>query len=195
MTEPYDPLTYDNLMTGLVTHFEKQPRAALTQMPDVRGPGIYALFYIGAHQSYQPIAGSAKPIYVGKAVPPGSRKGIKVDESDPALRKRLELHAKSIDAAVNLRVRDFKYRYLILVPVWITVAERFLIDNYQPIWNVEIDGFGVKNPGGGRADSEASWWDTLHPGRPWVQALGLRQVKKLEEAQARVERFFRNGGS
>jgi hypothetical protein len=37
--------------------------------------------------------------------------------------------------------RDFRCRYLTVVPTWITQAERFLIEHYSPIWNVCVDGF------------------------------------------------------
>ena len=77
MTTLYDPLTYDNLMAGLALHFHQrtlQPPAA-TLDADVQGPGVYALFYAGSFAAYETIANAETPIYVGKAVPPGSRKG------------------------------------------------------------------------------------------------------------------------
>ena len=85
----YDPLTYDNLMAGLVVSFERQPRRPLQTVADVQGPGIYALFYVGALDVYQPISGTSEPIYVGKAMPPGSRKGARVNEAAPALQRRI----------------------------------------------------------------------------------------------------------
>ena len=68
----YDPLTYDNLMAGLVVHFEKQPKELLSGASGIEGPGVYALYYSGAHSAYELIANGETPIYVGKAVPPGS---------------------------------------------------------------------------------------------------------------------------
>ena len=38
----YDPLTYDNLMAGLVVHFEKQPKELLSGASGIEGPGVYA---------------------------------------------------------------------------------------------------------------------------------------------------------
>ncbi len=38
----YDPLTYDNLMAGLVVHFEKQSKVVLDEATGIEGPGIYA---------------------------------------------------------------------------------------------------------------------------------------------------------
>ena len=184
----YDPLTYDNLMTGLVMHFQKQTPERLDLIADVKGPGIYSLFYSGSMHIYRPISGSGRPIYVGKAVPPGSRKGGRVDESIPALQRRIREHSKSIGDVEDLEVSDFSCRYLSVVPVWITLAERFLIDYYKPVWNLCLDGFGDHDPGGGRRNSQRSWWDTLHPGRSW--AVGLGDDKKLEDAKNKVKEFF-----
>ena len=170
MAELYDPLTYDNLMAGLVVHFERQPRQGLSNTVDVEGPGIYAIFYAGAYGPYAPVAGSEYPIYVGKAVPPGSRKGEDIDASAPALRRRLREHAKSISAAENIDLADFHCKHMAVEPVWIALAERFLIDYYKPVWNLVLDGFGDHDPGRGRRDSQRSWWDTLHPGRSWLRS-------------------------
>ena len=89
-------------MAGLVLYFEKQAPVRLDAIADVGGPGIYSLFYSGNIPFYRPISGSERPIYVGKAVPPGSRKGDRVDESSPALQRRIREHSKSIDEVDNL---------------------------------------------------------------------------------------------
>lgn len=189
MTTLYDPLTYDNLMAGLALHFHQrtlQPLAA-TLDADVQGPGVYALFYAGSFAAYETIANAETPIYVGKAVPPGSRKGAGADAASPALRRRLREHAKSIGATENLRVADFTCKHLAVVPVWITLAERFLIEHYKPVWNLCLDGFGDHDPGRGRRDSQRSWWDTLHPGRSWATRLTGRDAT---EAETMVVDFF-----
>ena len=184
----YDPLTYDNLMAGLTAHFEKQAKVRLNQAKGIQGPGIYALYYSGSHSAYQQIAAGETPIYVGKAVPPGSRKGDTVDETAPALQRRINEHTKSITQATNLQVSDFRCRYLAITPVWITLAERFLIDHFRPVWNLCLDGFGDHDPGAGRQNSERSWWDTMHPGRTW--SAKLRAVKTSASAEERVRDFW-----
>ena len=35
----YDPLTYDNLMMGLVVQFQKQPQHSLSEAASIEGPG------------------------------------------------------------------------------------------------------------------------------------------------------------
>lgn len=76
MTTLYDPLTWDNLIAGLTARFEQRPRQPLATIADadVEGPGVYALFYSGRFPAYQAVADGMRPIYIGKAVPPGSRK-------------------------------------------------------------------------------------------------------------------------
>jgi len=182
--ELYDPLTYENLMAGLALHFGEQPKVPLDSTDDVAGPGIYALFYAGPFDAYRPISGTDDPIYIGKAVPPGSRRGEDVDVGRPVLRQRLREHTRSIEAANNLDLRNFTCRHLSVVPVWITLAERFLVNHHRPLWNVCLDGFGDHDPGRGRSGSDRSWWDTLHPGRPWADKL---QANKSEVDALTIE--------
>ena len=188
----YDPLTWDNLMVGLTAHFELQPCVPLLHVQDVEGPGIYALFYRGAFPAYQPIAATSHPIYVGKAEPPGGRKGVtQVDETQPAMQRRIAIHLRSITAARNLEAEDFKCRHLAIVPVWITLAERFLVERYRPVWNQTLDGFGNNDQGRARS-GVASWWDTLHPGRVWAEK--QPHVKTKKQALERVAEFFAKAG-
>ena len=63
------------------------------------------------------------------------------------LRNRLREHARNIEAAHNLRLEDFGCRYLVVVPVWITLAERFLVENFKPIWNVALTDSAITAPG------------------------------------------------
>ena len=187
MTALYDPLTWENLMAGLTARFEQVPLVNLSLIDEARGPGVYALFYKGPHPAYRPIAGTRSPIYVGKAVPQGTRKGTGAGSGSYALRNRLRLHHKSIVLAENLSVVDFQCRYLAVVPVWITLGERFLIDYYRPIWNTAVDGFGNNPQGRHRSTGEKSWWDTLHPGRQWASK---RTPKGTEEDALAVAAGF-----
>ena len=190
-TQLYDPLTYENLMLGLTMRFEQQSTVDLdseSAVASIQGPGIYALHYRGDLGLYGSIADGRRPIYVGKAVPPGARKGGTLNQDAPALRGRIREHLRSIQYADNLNSQDFAVRFLAVVPVWITLAERFLVDHYRPVWNLCLDGFGDHDPGSGRYQGEKSWWDTLHQGRPW--ATKLRAVKTLKEAEDKVRAFI-----
>ncbi|MCB1282342.1 MAG: Eco29kI family restriction endonuclease [Salinibacterium sp.] len=186
----YNPLDYDNLTINLVRELMTRGPFALPLPASFPGPGVYALFYDGDFPEYATLRSSdaTKPIYVGKAVPPGARKGSARSDVAPALFQRIMEHVDSINAATNLDVAHFTCRYLTVVPLWITMAELFLIEYYQPIWNVCVEGFGLHDPGAGRHQGEIPWWDALHPGRIWAQR--LRQTKTNDDAVERLRTFL-----
>lgn len=154
------------------------------------GPGVYALFYNGDFPSYEIVRSpdATNPIYVGKAVPRGARKGLANASKGSSLYSRIKQHANSIQAAPTLRIEDFFCRYLVVTPLWITMAERFLLEYYKPIWNVVIDGFGNHHPGKGRYEGEITWWDVLHPGRAW--AAKLKQTRNAAAAEKRLREYY-----
>ena len=185
----WDPLTYENLMEGTVAFFERQRRRPISDTSTADGPGIYALYYEGTMTEYREIADGERPIYAGKAVPKGARKGgEEVDLDHPALRDRLRQHARSIEQVNNLSLNDFSYRALAIVPVWIVFAEQALIKKYKPVWNSCLDGFGKHDQGRNRRATERSWWDTLHPGRSWTE--GETETKTIEEARQKIQNFW-----
>lgn len=172
-TEPYDPLNYKNLAQNVVSALMDQSPVGLTSLLPFEGDGVYAIYYTGILDYYQSIKGDRMPIYVGSAVPAGKRKGSfpELLQERRTLFTRLMQHAKSIEQASNLNINDFLCRYLVVIPVWIGIAERFLIEHYRPIWNTVIDGFGNHDPGKGRTSMKRPRWDILHPGRPWAKLL------------------------
>jgi hypothetical protein len=137
-----------------------------------RGVGVYAIYYTGEAPLYPKVNLDAKPIYVGKAIPKGGRKGGLLEgRLETTLFDRLREHANSISQAQNLELADFSCRFLAVDDVWIPLAESLLIEEFRPLWNVLIEGFGIHNPGGGRSGQKKSIWDSLHPGRPWAKGL------------------------
>ena len=150
------------------------------------GAGIYALYYTGPFSAYSFIAERNQdgrfemPIYVGKAVREGSRKGGSAPESTTRkLFARLREHARSLDQAENLNLDDFHFRYLVLEDIWIPLGEALTIDTFAPVWNKIIDGFGIHTPGKGRKGQVISAWDTLHQGRKFVKTVGLPPNPKI----------------
>ncbi|MEI6502114.1 MAG: Eco29kI family restriction endonuclease, partial [Armatimonadota bacterium] len=131
------------------------------------------IYYQGDLECYAPLVQKADPtpIYVGSAEAKGGRKGESVFAPSRGyeLSGRLGHHAASIDAATNLRLEDFRCRYLVVLPAWIVVAERIMLTKYQPLWNRVCDGFGMKNVGNKRLTGRRPRWDTLHPGRFWSE--------------------------
>ena len=160
------------------------------------GAGIYAIYYVGKLALYEPIAERnrrkrfAWPIYVGKAVPAGSRQGGVGLGADPGtvLYGRIQEHARSIEQAENLQVEDFHCRYLVVEDIWIPLGESLLIAKFSPVWNKCLDGFGNNNPGSGRYKQQRSPWDVLHPGREWAMKCAENRKSK-EEWTASVKTF------
>lgn len=182
MTEPYDPLNYQNLARSVVNALLQNAPGPLPPAASFDGSGVYAIYYAGPLPFYARVSSPdcKTPIYVGKAIPTGGRKGSDgADAGGAPLYRRLCDHAKSIQQTENLRLEDFRCRYLVVVPVWITLGERFLLDHFRPLWNTTIDGFGNHDPGSGRKDMRRPRWDIVHPGRPW--AARLRATETADE--------------
>jgi hypothetical protein len=160
------------------------------------GAGIYAIYYVGSFPAYQKISERnlddhfAQPIYVGKAVPKGARKGSFTFDSSRsnALRSRLGQHGASISESQNLSLDDFFYRSLVVEDIWIPLGESVLIEEFRPLWNLVVDGFGNKDPGKRRATQFKSMWDVLHPGRQFAEKLAPSNwtAQKLEERIAQA---------
>jgi len=180
--KPYNPLDKMNLGGSVADAMLESPVHPLGGLEPFNGAGIYAIYYTGCFEAYKPLVVKNKngkfeaPVYVGKAVPVGARKGnFGLDsEPGPALYKRLQEHAESVTAANNLRVEDFFCRFLVVDDIWIPLGESLLIAKFAPIWNKLIDGFGNHDPGKGRYEGMRSKWDTLHPGRVWAAKCQLR---------------------
>lgn len=190
---PFNPLDKWSLADSIAAKLLQTPLHDLPPEPFL-GAGVYALYYRGPLNLYAPLlrydgSANATPIYVGKAVPRGARKGGFGLDADPGtvLRDRLCDHAKSIEAAQNLDLADFSCRFLVVEDIWIPLAESILIETFSPLWNKTVDGFGNHDPGGGRTQQRRSPWDVLHPGRQWANRLASCS-KTLQEIEADVRR-------
>lgn len=174
----YNPLDKLNLARSIEGELLAREPVPLSATEDIRGAGVYAIYYSGDFEVYAPVADAnrdgvfSKPIYVGKAIPKGGRKGGLTKDSSVgrALAARLGQHATSIDEAGNLDLGDFHVRHLIVEDIWIPLGENMLIETFKPIWNRAIDGFGNKDLGRRRADQYKSPWDILHPGRKFADS-------------------------
>jgi hypothetical protein len=176
--EPYNPLDKRNLGESITDAMLETRSSPLPPDPFI-GAGVYALYYVGAFPAYAKLAEKNRngkylcPIYIGKAVPAGARKGgfgLEVEHGQ-ALFRRLTEHAESIKSANNLELADFCCRYLAVDDVWIPLAETMLIERFKPVWNRVLDGFGNHDPGSGRHSGKMPQWDCVHPGRAWAARL------------------------
>jgi len=194
---PFNPLDKLNLAESLADAMLKGFVGPLPPIKRFEGAGIYAIYYAGDFQPYKLLARKNQgndptaPIYVGKAVPPGARKGGFGLGAEPgtALFKRLNEHSKSIDEAKNLDLNGFSCRYLVCDDIWIPLGEALLIERFQPPWNVLIEGFGIHTPGKGRKKQVRSRWDTLHPGRTLARGLPANPMSEREIIKL-VAKFF-----
>ncbi len=165
----YNPLDKKNLGESIARALLAQPIHLLPPRL-FSGAGIYAIYYGGDFPAYRVVAEANVPIYVGKAVPTGSRKGgADLRAAKTVVYRRLMDHVESIQAVPSLQLSDFTYRALLLEDIWIPLGESLLIDMFTPVWNCVVDGFGNHDPGAGRYNQQRSPWDVLHPGRPWAE--------------------------
>lgn len=132
----FDPLDYRTIADTVVAALLARPAESLPPAQSFPGAGVYLLYYTGSFPHYAPINSGEIPIYVGKAIPAGSRRGAALRQIEhaqpPALFNRLRDHAQSIDACGNLQLTDFRCRYLVVTPIWIGVAEALLIARFRP---------------------------------------------------------------
>ncbi len=154
MVRVYNPLSVDELGRNAARALMEYASDALPPAETFDGAGVYTLHYTGAFPAYAGL-GEQVPIYVGKADPPGRRQG-RSQAATGVLHHRLQQHGASIEAASNLDLADFRCRWLVLDPVWIGLTEQVLIAQYQPVWNLIVDGFGNHDPGAGRRNQRRS---------------------------------------
>lgn len=172
----FNPLDRKNLGASVAEAMLGGKVHPLGGVPEFKGAGIYAIYFTGDFAPYAEISNrnrggtATAPIYVGKAVPAGARKGggSASGNGGKPLFNRLYEHADSIRAVENLKVEDFTCRFLVVDDIWIPLGESLLIARYSPVWNSLIDGFGNHDPGNGRYNGMRPRWDVLHPGRAWA---------------------------
>jgi hypothetical protein len=193
---PYDPLDKRNLAESVVRAMLERNVEPLPPGEPFLGAGIYALYYTGPFPAYQPIAEAnrdgrfAQPIYVGRAIPAGGRRGVlKSSTANTALYTRLSQHGMSVQQALDLELDDFRCRFLVVDDIWIPLAENLLIETFRPLWNIVIDGFGNHDPGGGRTKQKRSAWDELHAGRAWADRL-QPYGQPLDRLMRRINAFL-----
>ncbi len=198
---PYNPLDKLNLGKSVAEALLDRPEYPLGEIPPFDGAGIYVIYYRGSFPLYTPIsAANAErarwPIYIGKAIPSGSRRGANLfsEAKGRWLFNRLDEHRESIARVqrhdpANLTVADFTAKFLIVDDIWIPLGESLLIATFKPLWNRVLDGFGNHDPGSGRYNGLRPLWDVLHPGREWAMKCRQRPESPLEIEQ-RVSSFL-----
>jgi len=197
---PFNPLDKRNLGASVAEALLAGRVHPLGEIQAFQGAGIYAIYYVGDFPAYKEIAKRNRegrfsaPIYVGKAIPEGARKGGGAAAGDAptrALYKRLAEHAESLRAVANLKLEDFHCRFLVVEDIWIPLGESLLIARFAPVWNSLVDGFGNHDPGKGRHQGQRPRWDVLHPGRAWA-AKCRERPESAEDIAREVKTYLRD---
>ena len=195
--KPFNPLDKQNLAETIALAIDRAPVLPVAP-PKFTAAGLYFLYYSGTFGAYAPLVklndgGYHWPIYIGKGMPPGVRKGTAAEDRKSAANKgiydRLKNHAKSIGEAENLEIADFHCRWLAMDEAFIHLGEILLITKFRPVWNVALDGFGNNPVGGPRSAGKRSAWDTVHPGRQAQATAPVdaeRQSKLLHDIHAHL---------
>jgi hypothetical protein len=129
--------------------------------------GVYVIYYTGDFPLYKSIAHMNRdgkfrqPIYCGKGSI-GDNLGTYVRKcSYSPVKQRLSKHYNRINAATNLCLDHFHARALGVDSIECHEAERLLIEEYKPMWNLELIGFGRK-----ATDAKGlTRWDSIHPAK------------------------------
>jgi len=201
LTKPYNPLEKVNLAESITREILDSDVKQLDEAGRLAGAGVYVIYYTGKLEFYAPVASKnargafEQPIYIGKAIPKGGRKGGLSEDAaakGTALRDRLGQHLTSVSEGKGLKAKDFFYRCLVVDDIWIPLGENMLIERFRPVWNLVIDGFGNKDPGRRRKDQYRSPWDVLHPGRSFTHKLGVNPTS-VEAFIESLNTFFTSG--
>lgn len=165
----FDPLAVENVGVTLAAELLERPLSKMPPEEEFAGAGVYALYYSGGHDAYSPLVALDEkrfkfPIYIGKASAQSTKQGFNPNGGGAKkLYKRIEDHAKSIEAVENLDLDDFRCRYIVLNDAYISLAESVMIRVFRPPWNGM--SFGSKVVGKYRMGGKPGMWDSLHPGR------------------------------
>jgi len=173
LTEQTITIDTETVLKPAFERFQSSRLISMIDLPVFNGAGVYALYLLNTEGTiYRGVSNASHPIYVGKAVPSGSRQG-RISTTARQLRNRLQEHRRSLLQG-GLPVEHFACRFMVMSGEsedLIPAMESLLIRRMQPLWNSYIDGFGIHTPGKGRFNQQPSEWDTLHPGRPWLDKL------------------------
>ena len=137
---PYNPLDRAALGESVERSLLAAACGPLPPGPRFRGAGIYALYYHGSFEPYERLSSPTceRPIYIGKAVPPGSRKGGVGLRHRPRNRsvQSIETSRSKHHGRSEFGDPGFSCRYLVVDDIWIPLGESVAIQRFLPLWNV-----------------------------------------------------------
>lgn len=170
---PIDERINQQILIPGIDFFMTTNKIKIDSVPKFSGVGVYAIFIDDPSTTiYAGVINNDYPIYVGKAVPSGVRQGGHGTISNQ-LHRRISEHKRSMNQG-GIDTSNVSVRFMIMTGIsvdLIPAMESAIIRFFRPLWNSHIDGFGIHTPGAGRYNQQPSEWDTLHPGRPWLEKL------------------------
>lgn len=170
---PIDERINNQILNPGIDFFMRTQKIKIDSVPNFTGVGVYAIFFDDPLNTiYGNSINNNYPIYVGKAVPSGTRQGGHGVISNQLCR-RISEHRRSMHQG-GMDTSNVSIRFMIMTGIavdLIPAMESAIIRFFRPLWNSYIDGFGIHTPGAGRYNQQPSEWDTLHPGRPWLEKL------------------------
>ena len=193
-----------SIIEETMTFFSTRKMRNMPLIEPFREVGVYGLYYFGDSEYYSWLIEKNKtigieekyvPIYIGKAVPEGSRTARPQITNKSALFGRLKEHADSIQDVKNLDINHFKCKFVILKNFDIDLIvplESYLIRYYTPLWNSCVSGFGIHDPGEPRKNQKKSQWDTIHPGRPFTNKLTNNHIWPEEKIRQKILKFTKS---
>lgn len=174
--DEFDPFGYavdlKKVGDNCIYQLPRQPLHRLDSLKPFPRTGVYAIHYIGKPLLYGLYGSSVTRVYTGQSSG-GKRKGvgyIKTGDKEaddyatylflrqydtlPSVYDRLNQHRKSIAAAKNLDLENFFCSFLLMNRIWVRAVEDLLIREFNPVWNVCLDGFGNNGVGGRGTEEE-----------------------------------------
>jgi hypothetical protein len=149
MSEPmWTPGDERDFAVTMLEEIAEARRAPLTELCSETGPGVYLLFYTGAHRAYRRLSDGHWPVYVGCAA---------------GLRERLCRHKANLDR-FDLEVGDV-WAAVVPTPSRGTAihAEEVAMVEGRFIWNeIWFPGFGSRAQGANRVGQTPNPFSVLH---------------------------------
>lgn len=90
---------FQGIVNKAIEFFTQTPVHHLPPPQQFLGPGVYGLYYVGTYEPYEKISEAnqiscVRPIYIGKAVAPGSRTARNLHSTSSDLYGRLKEHTE-----------------------------------------------------------------------------------------------------
>lgn len=135
---------FSELLKDALRFFHGMPVLPLPPSEPFKGVGVYAIYCIAKKGIYKAYGEKLNrkyydvPIYVGKAVPSGSRQKHSQSFKDLNCGKQIAFWCRSIKATIGMSLDDFRFRVCnraYFGPKRIDGVYDMLLQEFHPVWN------------------------------------------------------------